>query len=80
MASLAVLKSNSVCVEMLNIQQNFRRENNKGLLFTMDWSGRLLFFVLVLAPHRRCCLCNEVTPTEGKALLATGFYNLQSAI
>jgi hypothetical protein len=36
-------------------------------------------FVLVLVhdSHRRCCLWNEVTPTEGVHHLATGFYNLQ---
>jgi hypothetical protein len=24
-----------------NVQQNFWRENNKGLLFTMSWIGRI---------------------------------------
>jgi hypothetical protein len=28
------------------MQQNFQQENNKGLLFTMSWSGQLLSFVL----------------------------------
>ncbi len=74
MASFDVLKSTD------NVQQNFQREINKGFLFTIGWSGRLLFFVLVLAPQRRCCLCNELTPTDGEAPLATGFYNLQLTI
>ncbi len=81
-ASFAVLNSNlSLYQDVKNtddVQQNFRRENIKGLLFTMGWSGRRLFFVL--APHRRYCLCNEVTLTEGEAPLATVFYNLQSPI
>ncbi len=43
-----------------NVQQYFGRENNKGLLFTMSWSGRLCS-----CSHRRCCLWNEVTLTKG---------------
>jgi hypothetical protein len=62
------------------VQQNFRRENNKGLLFTMGWSGQHWFFAFLLAPHRRGSFCNEVTLTEGEDPLATGFYNLQSTI
>jgi hypothetical protein len=46
----------------------------------MGWSGWLWFFVLVLAPHRRYCLCNEVMLTEKEASLATGFYNLQPTL
>jgi hypothetical protein len=76
MASFLSRKVTSVCTEDVdcidNAQQIFWWENNKCLL----WAGvgQLLFFVL--APHRRWCLCNEVTPTEVAASLATGFYNL----
>ncbi len=45
MASFAVLKSNlSLHWDVKytdNVQHNFQRENNKGLLFTMSWSGPL---------------------------------------
>ena len=38
-------KATSICTEDVkyadNVQQYFRQENNKGLLFTMSWSGRL---------------------------------------
>jgi hypothetical protein len=63
-----------------NVQQIFWRENDKCSLFTRGWSGQLLFLFFVLAPHRRCCLCNEVTPSEGASPLAAGFYNLQLII
>jgi hypothetical protein len=68
-------------LNMQTLQQYFRLENNKGLLFTMSWSG-VVGFVLVLdhESHRRCCLWNEVAPTEGVHPLATAFYNLQFTI
>jgi hypothetical protein len=46
------------------------------------WAGVVGFcsWFFVLAPHRRCCLCNEVTPTEEAAPLVMGFYNLQFTI
>jgi hypothetical protein len=46
------------------------------------WAGVVGFCSLffVVAPHRRCCLFNEVTPTEKAALLVMGFYNLQPTI
>jgi hypothetical protein len=63
-------KVTSVCTEDVDctgiVQQIFWEEINKWLF--------------VLASHRRCCLCNEVTPTEEAAPLATGFYNLQPTI
>ncbi len=37
-------------------------------------------FLFRFVSHRRCCLCNEVTPTEKVLPLATGFYNLQFTI
>jgi hypothetical protein len=77
-------KVTSVCTEDVdctdNAQQIFWRENDKCLLFTMGWSGRLQSLFFVLAHHRRCCLGNEVTPTEEAAPLVTGFYNLQPTI
>ena len=77
-------KVTSVCTEDVdrtdNAQEIFWRENGKCLLFTMGWSGRLLFLFLIHAPHRRCCLCNEVTPTEEAAPLAKGFYYLRPTI
>ncbi len=77
-------KVTSACTEDVNgdnnVQHIFWWENDKCLLFTTGWSGLLLFLFFVLAPHRRCCLCNEVTPTEEASLLSTGFYNLQLAI
>jgi hypothetical protein len=45
-----------------------------SLLFTMDWSDQLL--VLILVPHRRCCLCNDVTPTEKDSPSRARFYGL----
>jgi len=73
----------SICTEDVdctdNAQQIFWQENDKCLLFTMGWSGRLLFFVICSPSSRemlRCCLCNEVMPTEEAAPLTTGFYNL----
>ncbi len=39
----------------------------------MGWSGRLLFLFFLHAPHRRCCLCNEVTPTEGASPFPLAF-------
>ncbi len=84
MASFDVLKSNlSLYLDVEyteNVQQDFRRENNKGLLFTISWSGQLLFLFFVHAPHGRCCLRNEGTPTEEEPPLATGFYNLRFTI
>jgi hypothetical protein len=77
-------KVTSVCTEDVdradNAHQIFWLENNKCLLFSTGWSVWLLFLFFVLAPNRRCCLCNEVTPTEEASPLSTGFYNLQLAI
>ena len=72
-------KVTSVCTEdvdcTVNAKQIFWQENEEYLLFTMGWRGRLLFFLHT--PHRRCCLCNEVMPTEVASNLPTGFYDLQ---
>jgi hypothetical protein len=70
-------KVTSVCTEDVDCkdkaQQISWRKKDKWLLFTTGWSSRLLFLFFFLAPHRRCCLCNEVTPTEETSPLATGF-------
>ncbi len=77
-------KVTSVCIKMLNMQtmcsRMFGRKPTET--YCSIWAGVVSFCSLffVLAPHRRCCLCNEVRPTEGEAPLATGFYNLKSTI
>ncbi len=76
MASFAVNGNlYSICTEdgdcTDNAQQIFWRENEECLLFTMDWTGRLL--VLVFFSHRRCFLCNDVMPTEKESSSGTCF-------
>ncbi len=33
--------------------------------YCLQWTGVVGFFVLILLSHRRCCLSNDVTLTEG---------------
>ena len=72
-------KVTSVCTEDVDCTVNakliFWQENEEYLLFTMGWRGRLLFFLHT--PHRRCCLCNDVTPTEKNFPSCPHFYSLQ---
>ncbi len=85
MASFVCLeKQTTICTEEVkyadNVQHYFQREHNKGLLFTMSWSGRL-WSCSCSRLSQESCLWNEVTPTEGvPPPLATGFYNLQLTI
>ncbi len=84
MASFVCLeKQPQSALKMLNMQtmcSSFSAGKQQGLTvhYQAEWSA----FVLVLDhdSHRRCCLWNEVTPTEGVPPLDTGFFNLQFTI
>jgi hypothetical protein len=50
----------------------FGGKTTKGLLSTMRWSGPLVL-VLDHDSPRRCCLWNEVTPTEEVSILSAAY-------
>ena len=83
MASFDVLKSSLSLYYDIDIQTMrstiFGGKTTKA--YYSIWAGVVGFCsFLVLAPHRRYCLSNEVMPTEREAPLATGFYNLQPTL
>jgi hypothetical protein len=57
--SLSVLKM--LIVQTMH-SRSYGGKMKNSILFTMDWSDQLL--VLVFVSHKRCCLCNDVRPTE----------------
>jgi hypothetical protein len=70
----------SVCSEDVdctdNAQQIFGGKMKSSLLFTTDWSGRLLFLLSISC--RRCCLCDVLEPTKKDPPSRACFYRLQS--
>jgi hypothetical protein len=73
-AFVSLEKQPQSAVKVLNMQTMcssiFGGKTTKGLLSTMCWSGRLVLILDHDSPWR-CCLWNEVTPTEEVSPLST---------